>query len=135
MWEKIKETFRGFMSGRYGTDALSTALVVGGLILYVLDLILGTGIISLLGTAAYIYAIFRMMSRNVEKRSDENRRFVAKYEQLRKSLTQARARFANRKEYKYFRCPECKSWIRLKRDTGEVTVTCSRCHTSFDQRA
>ena len=50
-------------------------------------------------------------------------------------LRQAKNRFKNRKQYKYFRCPSCKAWLRLPRGKGVVTVTCSRCHTSFTQKS
>lgn len=135
MWDKVKQTFRSFMSGRYGIDQLSNALVWGGLVLLVLDLLLGTGIFSLLGTGVYVWAIFRMMSRNVEKRGDENRRYVAFMDRIKKRFRQARTRFSNRKEYKYFKCPQCHSWIRMKRNTGTATVTCRNCQHSFEQKA
>jgi transcription elongation factor Elf1 len=39
------------------------------------------------------------------------------------------------KKYKYFKCPECKSWLRLPRGVGEVTVTCGKCRHAFKQKA
>lgn len=135
LWEKIKQTFRSFMSGRHGIDQLSTALLWGGLVLYLIDLFVGTGILSLVAMAGYIFSLFRAFSRNNVQRDMENRRFVAWTQRISRSFQQAKARFANRKEYKYFRCPNCKGWIRLKRNTGEVTVTCSRCHHTFQEKA
>ena len=79
--------------------------------------------------------IFRMFSRNNDKRSAENRRYLAMTERRRTARRQAKARFQNRKKYKYFRCPGCRAWLRLPRGTGVVTVTCSRCHTSFTQKS
>ena len=84
---------------------------------------------------AYVLCIFRMFSRNNDKRSAENRRYLAMTERRRTARRQAKARFQNRKKYKYFRCPGCRAWLRLPRGTGVVTVTCSRCHTSFTQKS
>lgn len=76
-----------------------------------------------------------MFSRNLPKRQAENRWFEASYARAKTQLRQAKNRFKNRKQYKYFRCPSCKAWLRLPRGKGVVTVTCSRCHTSFTQKS
>ncbi len=145
-WEKIKQTLRSFMNGRNGVDQLGMALLWGGLIAYLLGSIL-TGVqgaalvalfgmlLSLAGFAAYIVCIWRMFSRNVEKRRAENRRYMLYTERQHTKLRQAKVRFQNRKKYKYFKCPGCRAWLRVPRGTGVVTVTCSRCHNSFTQKA
>lgn len=145
-WEKIKQTLRSFMNGRNGTDQLSVALLFGGLVCYLLSSILGSfvnrpvlALLSMLfsfaGMAAYILCVYRMFSRNLEKRRAENRRYVTFMERQKKKRNQAANRFKNRKIYKYFKCPGCKAWLRLKRGSGVVTITCSRCHTSFTQKS
>lgn len=145
-WEKIKQTLRSFMNGRHGADQLSMALLWVGLISYLLGSILG-GIqgaflwpllgmlMCTLGLAAYIFCVYRMFSRQVDKRRAENRRYMAYTERKRTERRQAKVRFQNRKKYRYFRCPGCRAWLRVPRGTGVVTVTCSRCHTSFTQKA
>ncbi len=145
-WQKIKQAFRSFMYGRNGADHLSMALLWAGLILYLLGGIVGSiaasvifpilGILlNMLGFACYVFCIFRMFSRNVDKRRAENRRYVTLMEKKKTQRRQAKVRFQNRKTYKYFKCPGCKAWLRLSRGKGVVTVTCSRCHTSFTQKA
>ena len=145
-WQKIKQAFRSFMYGRNGADHLSMALLWAGLILYLLGGIVGSiaasvifpilGILlNMLGFACYVFCIFRMFSRNVDKRRAENRRYVTMMEKKKTQRRQAKVRFQNRKTYKYFKCPGCKAWLRLSRGKGVVTVTCSRCHTSFTQKA
>lgn len=144
-WEKIKQTLRSFMNGRNGADQFSMALLWSGLLLYLLGSIIGSiqtsivwpllgMVMNLLGFACYVYCIFRMFSRNVEKRRAENRRYMTYTEKKRTERRQAKVRFQNRKKYKYFKCPGCKAWLRLPRGTGVVTITCSRCHTSFTQK-
>lgn len=133
-WEKIKQTFRSLMAGRHGSDPLSVLLVWVGLGLYVLASVLNWGILSLVSLALYGYTIFRMFSRNEQKRADENRRYLALKSRITTGSRQARTRLKNRKQYKYFRCPNCKAWLRLSRGAGVVTVTCGRCHNSFTQK-
>ena len=145
-WQKIKQAFRSFMYGRNGADHLSMALLWAGLILYLLGGIVGSiaasvifpilGILlNMLGFACYVFCIFRMFSRNVDKRRAENRRYVTLMEKKKTQRRQAKVRFQNRKTYKYFKCPGCKAWLRLSRGKGVATITCSRCHTSFTQKA
>lgn len=143
-WQKIKQSFRNFMNGRNGVDQLSMALLWTGLVAYLLGSILGSiqnavfallgMLLNLAGFACYVYSIFRLFSRNIEKRRAENRRYVTMMEKKSTQRRQAKVRFQNRKKYKYFKCPGCKAWLRLPRGSGVVTVTCSRCHTSFTQK-
>lgn len=134
-WEKIKQAFRSFMSGRNGGDDLARMLLWVGLIVYLLGMILNLMPLILIGMGVYIYVLFRMMSRNKAKRSYENRRYLAWRDKLRTKRKQAKARFDNRKVYKYFKCPKCKGWLRLKRGAGEVDVCCQRCKNEFMYRA
>ena len=144
-WEKIKQSLRSFMNGRNGADHYSMALLWTGMALYLIGAIVGSiqaspifpllGLLfHTLGFAAYVSCIFRMFSRNVDKRRAENRRYVTYTEKKRTEMRQAQVRFKNRKQYKYFKCPGCKAWLRLPRGKGVVTITCSRCHTSFTQK-
>ncbi len=144
-WEKIKQSLRSFMAGRNGADHLTIALLWTGLICYLLGSILGSVqvlaialvgmLFHLAGFAAYVFCVFRMFSRNLNKRRAENRRYVTMAEKKKTERRQAKVRFQNRKTYKYFKCPGCKAWLRLSRGKGVVTITCSRCHTSFTQKA
>ena len=138
MWEKIKFTLARFMQGRYGLDALGRFLVWAALILYVLGILIPSyvgGLFSFLGLAALIYTLFRMFSRNTARRSAENTWFWNKTAKLRTAVSQARVRFKNRKEYKYFRCPKCHAWLKLKRGSGEGTLTCGKCKHAFKAKA
>ena len=123
------------MAGRQGADQLSRLLVWGGLGLSVLGSILRVGALEFVGFAAYAYAIFRMFSRDKEKRGAENRRYLNRKAKIEKQWKQARTRFQHRKEYKYFKCPGCHAWLKLPRGAGVVTVTCSRCQNHFTEKA
>lgn len=133
--EKAKQGFRRFMTGRHGPDQLSMALVWGGLVLYLVDMFMGSGIFSLLGLAAYVVAVFRILSRDQAKRSAENQKYLRLLHTAKTTVRQAATRFQNRKQYKYFKCPRCHTWIRLPRHVGSVRVTCQHCHEQFDQTA
>ena len=135
LWARIKQALQSFMVGRHGMDQLSKALLWVGLGVYFFGSLIRLDILSLLGFAAYGVAIFRALSRNSEKRRTENRRFLSEKNKVTKKWKQARARYENRKKYRYFKCPGCKAWLRLPRGSGVVTVTCSRCQNHFTEKA
>lgn len=135
MWQKVKDAVARFMYGRYGSDQLSRFLLIAGIVLYVLSWITGFTLFSYLGLALYIWTLFRMFSRNVEKRGAENQKYLRFFGNMKANATQAKNRSKNSKEYKYFRCPKCKSWLKLPRGVGEVTVTCGKCKNQFRKKA
>ena len=144
-WEKIKQSLRNFMSGRNGADRLGLTLLWTGLILYILGTLIGTAsgtfwmllgsLLNLAGFACYVLCIYRMFSRNLTKRQAENRRFESACARSKTQLRQAKNRFKNRKQYKYFRCPQCHAWLKLKRGSGEGTLTCGKCKHAFKAKA
>lgn len=135
MWQKIKNGFRNFMTGRYGSDQLSLALLIAGIVLSLLSSLSRITFFYYLGLACYIWGIFRMFSRNTVKRAEENQKFISFRQNFKSNTRQFFVRIKNMKKYRYFRCPECKARLRLPRKVGEVTVTCGKCHHQFRQKA
>lgn len=135
MWQRIKDGFRNFMIGRHGSDQLSLALLIGGLVLSLLTSITGVIIFYYIGLAAYIWGIFRIFSKNRVKRAAENQKFLNFRNNFKANFSQFFVRLKNSKKYRYFRCPECKARLRLPRKVGEVTVTCGKCRHQFRQKA
>jgi len=133
--QKIKAGIQNFMKGRRCADELSLALLITGVVLSMLSSILRLNILYLLSLAIYIFALYRMFSRNLEKRYAENAAFLKLWRGKGAATRQFFNRMKNLKKYKYFKCPECKSRLRLPRGVGEVTVTCGKCHHAFKQKA
>lgn len=141
----FRQKMQNFMMKRNGPDHLSQTMIFTGLGLTIFSLILNlikttptailASLFNTIGFVLLIVSLFRMLSTNKVKRQAENRRYLAFSEKKKNELHQAKIRFANRKEYKYFKCPNCKVRMRLKRGMGIVTVTCSRCHNSFTQKS
>lgn len=124
-----------FMQGRNGTDQFSLFTLFAGLILSLLASILRIPLLSFAGLALYVYTLFRVFSRNRDKRLAENRKYLSVSGNVRTKSLQFVRRIKNRKDYKYFRCPGCKVLLRLKRGTGEKEITCVRCGHQFRQKA
>jgi len=138
-WQKIRAGYLRFMQGRYGADQLGLAVIWLSIILNVAGLFTGSlavsGVFNLLSTAGWIWALWRLLSRNRSKRYAENQRFLAGWAKVKTPVMQAVVRFKNRKKYVYFTCPECHMKLRLPRGVGKVTVRCSKCGHSFEKKA
>ena len=132
---RLKMSLARFMQGRNGTDNLCMFTLVTGLVLSLAASFLGLPLLSFAGLGLYIYTIFRMFSRNREKRMSENRKYLALTSGWRTKVRQFVRRLQNRKEYKYFKCPNCKLLLRLKKGTGDKEITCVRCNHQFHQKA
>ena len=135
MWQKFKDGVRNFMIGRNGADQLSMAMLIAGIVLSLLTAITKLGIFNLLGLIVLVLTIFRMFSRNLEKRRAENQKFVNFRANFGTNAKQLTNRLKNMKKYKYFKCPQCGARLRLPRKVGEVTVTCGKCKNQFKQKA
>ena len=133
--QKIKAALIRFMQGRHGTDNLGMFTLVAGLALSLLSMFTGSGLLSTLGLVLYIITLFRMLSRNNEKRQAENRKYIDLTSNWKTKFQQWKKRMGNRKNYKYFKCPKCKAMLRLNRGCGEKDVTCPRCQNQFKQKA
>ena len=135
MWQKIKAGLIRFMQGRHGSDNLGMFTLISGLVLSLLGSFTGLGILSFLGLVLYLITLFRMFSRNREARMAENRKYIELTSGWKTKTQQFIRRCKNRKEYKYFKCPHCKVLLRMKRGSGEKTITCARCGHQFTQKA
>ena len=132
--QRLKESFARFMQGRHGPDNLGMFTLITGLACSLLGSFAGIGILSLLGFALYVWTLFRMFSRNNDKRFAENRKYIELTSNWKTRIRQFVKRMKNRRDYRYFKCPNCKVLLRMKRGTGEKDITCVRCGHQFKQK-
>ena len=133
--QKLREGLFRFMQGRHGPDNLCMFTLIAGLVCSLLSMILGFPLLSFAGVALYAYTLFRMLSRNNDARIAENRKYIALTSGWKTKSVQFAKRLRNRKDYRYFKCPNCKVLLRLKRGCGEKEITCVRCGHQFKQKA
>lgn len=130
----IRNALQRFMYGRYGNDQLNLFLIGTYLIFFFLAAIMDTGLFSLLGELLLLLALFRMLSRNLAKRGEENRKFMKKATPVLQWL-RLRKNILKDKEHRYFRCPNCGQQLRVPRGKGKITVTCRSCGASFQEKS
>ena len=131
MKNKFRNWLYKFMYGRNGIDSLTKDLFYPIIVLLVVNIFLSGYarlIVTIVIWALIIYTYFRMFSKNVSKRRQE----AYKYENKKNYFI---TRFKQRKQYRFFDCPNCKTHLRVPRGSGNITITCNKCGTKFDRKA
>ena len=118
-----------FFNERNGADALSCCLIALAFLLVLLILAFHGRFLTLIALVPVGFAIFRILSRDLEKREAENAAFVGFFRSLRGRWRLFRDRFRDRKTHVYFKCGCCERWIRVERGRGVVEVVCPGCNT------
>ena len=149
---RIREGFQRFMVGRYGADHLSRFMIGLALVLVVINLFVRkyTPVLSILVWVIILLSYLRMFSRNIQKRYDENTRYLMLKEKVVnffKSRRDAAAAGTGRRtapgnpnmrsdaEHRIFRCPKCSQRVRVPRGKGRIEITCPRCGEKFVKRS
>ena len=130
----MNEKLIRFMYGRYGVDKLSKHLVFGALIISLVSMFLPVGILYPVSLVMVVWGYFRIFSRNHAKRYQEGaayERFLAK---LQKGPNQLKYEMEQRKDYRVFKCPNCKQRLRIPKGRGMVEIRCRKCAAVFRKR-
>ncbi len=130
MFRKLADQFNRFMYGRYGADQLYYALLVVFLVLSVVANLFFRPLI-LLADILFFWALFRYFSKNIYKRREENRKWLAIWQRIKNFFTYQRDRIRDRKTCRYRKCTHCKAITRLPIKKGKHSVKCPRCGKSF----
>ncbi|MDD3360343.1 MAG: hypothetical protein PHW34_01550 [Hespellia sp.] len=131
----MKEKLIRFMQGRYGVDSLSKVVTTIGFIALIVGMFSKTNIVYWIGWVLIIYAYYRMFSKNIGKRQQENQLYLDKTYKLRCKFAAWKNRLAQGKNYHIYACPSCKQKIRIPRGKGKIEVRCPKCGTTFMKRS
>ena len=130
----MRDRFIRFMSGRNGNDPLNMFLLLVSLVLLVVSTIFSRGFGAYLYPLVLLvlgYSYFRMLSRDLYRRSQENARYLQGKEKLAARFRLLKERWSQRKSYKFFTCPACKAVLRVPRGRGKLRIVCRKCGNSF----
>jgi len=115
------------MIGRYGPDHLSIALIILAFILSLLNAILWHTPLLYISYFVFALTIYRMLSRNITRRRAENDKFIRYWWPIRTKIKKIIQKIKDKRKYKYFKCPTCKSKLRVPKGKGKIRITCPRC--------
>ena len=131
----MRERFRRFMAGRYGTAALNQFLSIVSIVLLLVALLTRVNLFTWVGMGVLIWCYYRTFSRNIPKRTEENYKFYTLKQQLEGKVRSLKEQWANRKLYHYYRCPQCRQKLRVPRGRGRIQISCPRCGTQFIKKS
>ncbi|MDO5702574.1 MAG: hypothetical protein Q4G47_04400 [Lachnospiraceae bacterium] len=131
--DRMKSRIRSFMFGRYGADDLSKGILGVTLVLLILGLVTPFRFLSYVALAGIIWSYFRMFSRNFNNRSAENAKYLKMTAGIRKKLRIWKKEFDGRKDYKFFKCPDCSQQVRVPKGKGHIRITCPKCGGQFER--
>lgn len=127
-----------FMYGRYGFDQLGRFLMGAGLVMAVLCMFLRFlpthipyYVCSFLNTFFYVFAFYRILSKNTLKRTIENDSYLRLRSKVLPMIDEKTKSIRDR-DYIYKKCPKCSAKLRLKRIRGKHTTKCPRCSQKFN---
>jgi len=115
------------MIGRYGPDHLSIALIILAFILSLLNAILWHTPLLYLSYFVFILALFRVLSRNITRRRAENDKFIRYWWPIKTKIKKIIQKIKDKRKYKYYTCPTCKSKMRVPKGKGKIRITCPVC--------
>lgn len=130
----MKEKLARFMLGRNGNDQLNIFLMGLALALLLIAAIFKDSfgrITYILVFALLGYSYYRMLSRDLNRRREENGKFLRARYNFSAAMKLRRERWVQRKDYKFFTCPSCKTVLRVPRGHGKIKIVCRKCGNSF----
>ena len=134
----MRERLLRFMAGRNGMDAFNRFLLILGLALLLLSMFLPSAVSRILYPfflAVLIFSYYRMFSRNLYKRQAENAWYWEKRNQFVGSFRLLKERWVQRKDYRFFSCPSCRTTLRVPKGRGKIKIVCRKCGTSFVRKS
>ena len=130
----MRQKLMQFMAGRNGNDELNRFLLAVDMVLILLSVIFSRGIGRILSPIALVllgFTYYRMLSRDLIRRSDENARYFRIRERVLSALRVRKEQWVQRKDYKFFVCPACKATLRVPKGRGKIKIVCRKCGNSF----
>lgn len=118
---KINQKYQQMMRGRYGRfDQLNKILLIIWLVLSIFKRWLPFYLGDLLGLLILGIILYRFLSKKIYPRSNENQKLMKWWSKLK-----------SQRQFKYFKCPNCKQEMRAPRGKGKIKVTCKNCQNQF----
>ena len=129
----MKEKFYRFMQGRYGIDQLNSFLMIVCVICFIVNMFIGSIVLTFIAYGTWLFVIFRMFSKNIYARNRENDKNLNFFSPLSRWL---KLKLMSKQDpsNKYFSCPKCKQMVRVPKGHGTVVVTCPNCQNKFEKR-
>ena len=135
MFNELRYRFSKFMQGRYGVDSLSRFLSVVLLVIIILGMFIRVPLSGTITLVILVILYWRMFSRNIPKRYEENQKFLQIRDKLLGRFSDFGSNMSQMKDYHIYKCPRCNQKIRIPRGKGHIMVRCPRCGYEFHKKS
>ena len=129
------DKFRRMMQGRYGADNLGQQLSIAALISVLIGLFTGWSWFSLFGIFLLVWQYFRMFSKNIQKRYNENQAYLLLRNRITGWFRKEKSYARQRKDYHIYKCPSCGQKVRVPRGKGRISIHCPKCGNDFIKKS
>lgn len=131
----MHEKLRDFMIGRYGMDGMGRFLMGASMACLLLSSLFHSHLLRWAAWGLMLWGLYRVLSRDVNKRLQENSMFYALKNQFTAQVYEKKAEWQQRNVYRYFRCPQCGQKLRVPTGRGKISITCPKCQNQFIKKS
>ena len=135
MFNELRYRFSKFMQGRYGVDSLSRFLSIVLLAIIILGMFIRIPLSGTITLVILVILYWRMFSRNIPKRYEENQKFIQIRDKLLGRFSDFGSNMSQMKDYHIYKCPRCNQKIRIPRGKGHIMVRCPKCGYEFHKKS
>lgn len=122
------------MHGRYGADQLSIFLLILSILITVISQMSGITLFMIISYILLLAVGYRMFSKDLQKRRMENYKFAMLISPIYSKSKKIQMRINDRKAYRYYRCPNCNTTLRVPKHKGKIQITCTKCKAKFTKK-
>ncbi|MDW7667426.1 MAG: hypothetical protein SCJ93_01265 [Bacillota bacterium] len=128
----FRNKLANFMQGRYGVDDLYRFTTGFIFFLIVVNLFVNSGLLNTLIWATLVWSLYRVLSKDINKRRLENRKFMEKFGgPMKSNFLLLKKRFEDRKTHKYVKCKKCGTNLRFPKKNVTMIVRCPKCGSRY----
>ena len=130
---RLASKMQTFLYGRYGCDKLSYHLIWASFVACLISLFALRKVFSAVYILLFVFAVFRVFSKNNAKRNKELYAYEKFLSSIRNFFRLQKNKFKDRKTHKYFKC-SCGAVLRVPKGKGEIIVHCPKCKKSTEKK-
>jgi len=127
--------FRQWSAGSYGSDEFSRFLLIVTVVCLIASffgrLWAPLGYLVYLGIFTVVYSLFRTFSKNHSARYKERELYLKVKGKIAGFFKLEKRKYNERNTHAFYKCPSCKTTIRVPKGKGKIEITCPKCKAKF----
>lgn len=134
-FDKLSYKIQQLMQGRYGFDELSQKMVIVSLICFIIFIFTRITLLLSFAIVLIVMIYLRCFSKNVYSRKNELNVYYEFTGKIKSKINLMKMIWRDKKTYRYFRCKNCKTVLRVPKGKGKIEITCSKCKSKMVKKS